>query len=145
VKNMKKNTTSTLITLGALGLLGYLAYKYFSGSGDFSGGFSSGGGQAGTGIPSFSPIPSPTNQQTQPGAISGGSSQTHQLQNGAVLLPIGVVSRIPGGVVSNTSGTEGLLIKGRTTALFIVPGAKQTASFMNQAFKAGKTFPLNKR
>ena len=128
-----------LILLGAIGLGAYFLLK----SGLFGEGFASGGGGANIPTP-------PVVSAIVPGAGSGieygpsGNVVRHFNAPPATSIPIGLVTNVPGGVVRRVNGSiEGVLIKGKTNALFFNPGAAQVAQFMSNAVAGGKTFPLN--
>jgi hypothetical protein len=127
---MKNETTKSLITLGALGIIGYLIYNYLQGTGTSSGS----GGSAISPVQNI-PMGGGTTQisgTTLSTASFGNLAQHDQLKGGAVVLPIQAVATIPAGAVRSGGGNAGLLIKGTTKALFISPGAAQTAGFINK-------------
>ena len=122
----------------ALGLGAVALYLYFKLGGSFS---ASGSQSEDLSSADIAPGSENNNSDTTGGIAKGVSYGT---AGGAVIIPNNIVSNVPAGVVRNgLGGTEGLLVKGPTSSVFIVPGAKQTASFMNKVIASGKTFPLN--
>jgi hypothetical protein len=139
--------TENLIILGALAIGGYLLWKSGAlsnfGEGFASGGGGSGGGGSGGGGSTIQPI--------IPGSGSGivlnPQEQVTRYFNPppAITIPLGIVANVPAGIVKGSGGRiEGVLIKGKTDALFFNPGAKQTAGFLNAVVSSGRTLPLNK-
>lgn len=129
--------TENLLLLAVAGLAIYYFFFKKNGSADWGG-----GGGGGTIIDPTQPI-----QPIGPGVIISPAGNVVGSFNPppVVSIPIGIVANVPAGVVKGGSGRiEGVLIKGKTNALFFTPGAAQTSSFMNKAIAGGKTFPLNK-
>jgi hypothetical protein len=131
--------TENLVLLAIAGIAAY--FIFFKKDGLMDWGSGGGGGSSGYG--------SYENQPTAPPAAPAASSSlfSPQMATSPILkLPINIVANVPVGVVSGSTGhVEGLLIKGKTSALFINPGSQQVAKFMNAAIAGGKTFPLNQK
>lgn len=125
--------TENLVLLAIAGIAAYFLFFKKYGLMDWG----SGGGGAG----------SPEQQSSTAPPTARSSLFSPQMSTSPILkLPINIVANVPAGVVSGSKGhVEGLLIKGKTSALFINPGSQQVAKFMNAAIAGGKTFPLNQK
>jgi len=135
--------TENLLLLAVAGLaIYYFFFKKDSGSADWGSGGGGGGGGSTT-TPSMPIVPG-----SGPGTVldPSGNVVRRFTPPSVVQIPAAIVANVPAGVVSGSKGhVEGLLIKGTTSSLFITPGSKQVASFMNKAIAGGKTFPLNQK